>query len=185
MRPNPASAIRTVRRRERGIALAIALILLAVIGISSVTAMRSGMFGTMVAGNLQQGQLALQAAEAALRFCERQAMVLPAGVPVQPVPLTNTDQPTAWTTPANWLPAAGMAATLPNAVVDSAAAGVQYNVLPQCMVERMELRSVRGALDEEAFLVTARGFSPNFRRDAQGAINGSEVWLQSTIRFTP
>lgn len=171
--------------RQRGIVLAIALILLAVIGIGSMTAMKSGIFGNMVVANMSQNQMALQAAEAALRFCERQAMATPPGVPIQPVPLVDTDQPRAWSDIANWAVGSPMVATLPAAVVDSAAANVSYNLAPQCMVERMELRTVRGAMDEDAFLVTARGFSPNYRRDGQGVINGSEVWVQSTIRFTP
>jgi Tfp pilus assembly protein PilX len=170
---------------QRGIALAIALVLLVVIGLGSVVAMKTGMFSTMISGNLRSNQMAVQAAESALRFCERAAMLVPPAVPVQPLPLVNTDRPTAWQTVANWSAGAGMAVTLPAAVTDSANGGLQYAQRPQCMVETMELRLVRGAIDEEAYLVTARGFSPNYRTDAQGAINGAEVWLQSTIRFTP
>ncbi|MEZ5652283.1 MAG: PilX N-terminal domain-containing pilus assembly protein [Burkholderiaceae bacterium] len=171
--------------QERGIALPVALILLAVIGLSSITIMRSSTFGAMIAGNLRQGQLAMQAAEAALRFCERQVMSGAPAVPVQPIPAVASDTPTAWNNVANWAAGAGMVVTLPNNVVDSAAAGIRYARAPECMVERMELLAVRGAMDEEAFQITARGFSPNFRSDANGAINGAEVWLQSTIRYTP
>jgi len=127
----------------------------------------------------------MQAAEAALRFCERQVMSGLGAVPIQPVPAINSDSPSAWNVPANWQAGAGMVATLPANVVNSAAARVQYGERPQCMVERMELLAVRGAMDEDAFQITARGFSPNFRRDGAGTINGAEVWLQSTIRYTP
>lgn len=170
--------------RHRGVALAVALILLAVIGLGSVTALRSGMFGSLIAGNLRSNQLAVQAAEMALRYCERLAMTDPPGITVQALPATNTDRPDLWRVKANWSGPTALAFDLPDAVVNSPKSAIRYAQAPQCLVERMELRRGRGAFDEVAFQVTGRGFSPNFSVDGDGAINGSEVWLQSTLRFT-
>lgn len=172
------------RHGQRGIVLAVALIMLAVIGLGSVTAMRSGIFGNLIAGNLRSNQLAVQAAELALRFCERQAMSDPPTITVQPLPALNTESPTLWTLPASWNGAAALATTLPQAVMNSPKSAIRYEQSPQCLVEALELRRTRGAFDETAFLITARGFSPDYSADGDGAVNGSEVWLQSTIRFT-
>lgn len=169
--------------RQRGIALAVSLILLAVIGLGSVAAIKSGLFGGLISSNLRSNQLAVQAAELALRFCERQAMADPPAIVLQPLPLTNTDQPTLWADIATWTN--GTAFTLPDAAINSPQANVRYLQAPQCLVETMELRAAAGAFDEAAFQITARGFSPDYRADADGAVTGSEVWLQSTIRYTP
>lgn len=169
--------------RQRGIVLAVSLILLAVIGLSSVTALKSGLFGGLVASNMRSNELAVQAAEMALRFCERQVMADPPAIAIQPLPLVATDQPVLWADINTWV--LGLAFTLPDVVVNSPRSDIRYVQAPQCLVESMELRRTRGSFDEAAFVITARGFSPEYRADANGAISGSQVWLQSTIRYTP
>lgn len=171
--------------QQRGVALAVALILLVVIGLSSVTAIQSGLFGSMVANNLRTNQLAVQAAEMALRFCERSARLDPPTVPIQPLPAVNSDAPVGWNDINNWEGGAQIALDLPAAIVNSPNSDVAYGRVPQCLVERMELRPMRGSIDEEALLITARGFSPDYRTNGAQRLNGSEVWLQSTIRWTP
>ncbi len=172
------------RRRQQGVVLAVSLILLAVIGIGSVAALRSGVFSNLVAHNLRSNQLAVQAAEMALRFCERQAMADPPAIPVQPLPAVNTARPVLWNDLDQWEGAATIATSIAAEILDSPKSDARYLVAPQCLVEAMELRRSRGAFDETAFLITARGFSPDYSVDADGVVNGSEVWLQSVIRFT-
>ena len=169
---------------QHGVALAISLILLAVIAITSTVAMRSGIFSGLVAQNLRANQMAVQSAEMALRYCERLAMQDPPGLPVQPLPAVDTDRPQAWATVANWQ-AGGISFELPANVVNSPASSVIWRQSPQCLVEALELRRVRGAMDEVAYLVTARGFSPDYRVNAGVVTSGAEVWLQSLVRFTP
>ncbi len=171
------------RTRQRGVVLAVALILLAVIGLGSVTALKAGLFGGLVANNLRANELAVQAAEMALTFCERQAVTDPPGVPIQPLPAVATDTPVMWATIANWNN--GIAFNLPDPVVNSPRSDIRYVQAPQCIVESMELVPLKGSFDEIAFLITARGFSPDYRVDANGRVFGSEVWLQSTMRYTP
>lgn len=48
------------------------------------------------------------------------------------------------------------------------------------MVERLRLNSEEGAR-REAFLVTAVGFSPDYRKESGKPDSGGEVWLQSTV----
>lgn len=169
--------------RQRGIVLAVALILLAVIGLGSVAAMNSGLFGGLIASNLRSNQLAVQAAELSLRYCERLAMMDPPGIVIQPLPPVNTDQPTLWTDMTTWTN--GTALTLPADAINSSQSDDVYPTAPQCLVEAMELRAAAGSFDEVAYLITARGFSPNYQAEANQMVSGSEVWLQSTIRFTP
>lgn len=171
--------------RQHGVALAVSLILLVVIGLSSVTAIQSGMFGSMIANNTRTNQLAVQAAEMALRFCERGVQQDPPAVPIQPLPAINTDAPVGWNDINNWQGGGQLALDLPGAIVNSANSDVTYGRVPQCLVEQMELRPMAGAIDEVAFLITARGFSPDYVANGNQLVAGSEVWLQSTIRWTP
>ncbi|MFK7963745.1 MAG: hypothetical protein AB8C46_07245 [Burkholderiaceae bacterium] len=170
------------RAGQQGVALAVALILLAVIGLSSVAALNSGLYGGLVANNLRSNQLAVQAAEMALRVCEKQAIAGGAAVPIQPLPANTSGTPVQWATAATWN---NVAFTLPDGIVNSPSSEIRYVQAPQCLIEQMELRKMKGSFDEVAFVVTARGFSPDYRRDAAGTVQGSEVWLQTTIRLTP
>ena len=61
----PARRRSAVPGRSKGVVLIIALILLAVIGISSALALRMSLFGDIVSQNLRAQNLALQAAELA------------------------------------------------------------------------------------------------------------------------
>lgn len=180
----------SMARRQRGVVLVIALILLAVIGLSSAAALRGSLFGDKVSNNLRTGTVAMQAAEQALKVCENSVRVqvwteaLPALAP--PVPIQAIAQnPAQWTVRANWaLNPPGLATQLPAAAMTSPNSTVVYRRLPQCMVEEVELRRARGASPlTRVFLVTARGFSPDFQADGNGVPTaGSEVWLQSQIR---
>lgn len=180
----------TGRVPQQGVVLVIALILLAVIGLSSAAALRGSLFGDKVSNNLRTGTVAMQAAEQALKVCEDSvrnqvwAEAVPALAPPVPIQAIAQD-PSRWNVRANWaLNPPGLAIQLPAAAMTSPNSTVAYRRLPQCMVEEMELRRVPGASPRaRTFLVTARGFSPDYQVDANGvATSGSEVWLQSQIR---
>jgi len=168
--------------RQKGVALAVALILLGVIGLGSVAALNSGINGGLIANNLRSNQLAVQAAEMALRVCEKQALAGGAAVPIQLLPENTSGTPVQWATAATWN---NLAFTLPDEIVNSPSSNIRYVQAPQCLIEQMELRKMKGSFDEVAFVITARGFSPDYRRDGVGTVQGSEVWLQTTIRLTP
>jgi hypothetical protein len=176
---------------QRGVVLVIALILLAVIGLSSAAALRGGLFGDRVSNNLRVGTVALQAAEQALKACEDHVrntvwgeVGLPAlvpAVPLQPI----SPNPTLWTVRNNWVGANAIAYRLPAAAMASGNSRVTYGAAqwPQCLVEPMQLRVANGGSKRvQAFLITARGFSPDYAVDgANVATSGTEVWLQSQI----
>jgi Tfp pilus assembly protein PilX len=176
-------------RGSRGVVLVVTLILLVVIGISSTVAIRSAMVGDQVTNNMRTQNLALQAAELALRYCEDQVLGVTGAVSVKAAGNTGGDNPTDWATLSRWDGTTPQAVSVPTSLLTATAStsttSISYTRAPQCMVEELRFPQQRGAIPERAFLVTARGFSPDYRRDAGGnAAAGSEVWLQSTVRST-
>jgi hypothetical protein len=177
------------RRRSHGVVLVVALILVAVIGVSSAMAMRLSLFGDIVSKNMRAQNLALQSAELALRYCERQVALDPGSVPM----VSGLGAAREWQLPVQW----GSALTLPATALGTAAG---YRTPPQCLVRLFSvdeflaawppdpgtvLADARGFSSDYVVLhrITARGFSPDFERNANGQpIAGAEVWLQSLVR---
>lgn len=183
--------------QSRGVALVIALILLIVITISSMMIMRSSLFSDMVSKNMRSQNLAMQAAEIALRFCERQVADGAAGFRV--FALNNSAVVNEWQLATNWTAASNRVNTVPAAFLGAA---VNFPVPPECIVRRLSYEEAydgaavprnaakpedRGVPPEYIFFfrITARGYSPDYERDANGnAVSGAEIWLQSTVRGT-
>jgi hypothetical protein len=177
------------RFHSRGIVLVVALILLAVIGISSAMAMRMSLFGDIVSKNMRAQNLALQSAELALRYCERQVAQDPGSVPM----VSGLGTALEWQAPAQW----ASAVTVPADMLGTAAG---YRMAPQCLIRLFSvdeflaawppdpgtvLADSRGYSSDYVVLhrITARGFSPDFERDGNGQpVAGAEVWLQSLVR---
>jgi len=196
----PHREARPGRQRSQGIVLVVALILLIVITISSVVAMRSAQSNDMVSGNLRAQALAQQAAEMALRWCEQR--VIADKSTINWFALNDPNVTNEWQNAARWTNAT-IVNTVPAAVLGTAAPGnglVNYETPPQCIIRLLnhdELyanaaivattvrTSDRGLPQDFVFVwrITARGFSPDFQRNAAGrSISGSEVWVQSTVR---
>jgi type IV pilus assembly protein PilX len=181
-------------RRQRGVVLVIALILVVVIGVSSAVAIRSSMFSDMVSHNMRTQNLAFQAAEAGLKFCEQQVVrnnLAGMNVVVGPFPDPDNDEWTVaamWTARANAPPAAFLGTE------------VGFATPPQCLIRMMSFDEATALFPKNEFSVpvenmafipeqyafyriTARGFSPDYREDANGtAISGSQVTVQSMVR---
>ena len=177
-------------RTSRGVVLVMALILLAVIGVSSALAMRATLFSDMVSKNMRAQNLALQAAELALRHCERQVALDPGSV----VMVSALGVELEWQTEARWTDSA---LTVP---VGRLGTDAGYRTAPQCLVRLFSVDEFLGTFPPDPSTIsaesrgyssdfvilhriTARGFSPDFERDAGGQpIAGAEVWLQSLMR---
>lgn len=172
---------------ERGIVLIMALILLIMISLIATVAIRRATTGEQVSKGLRTQTVAFQAAETALRFCEDQILkntevrsgtstLKPADYP------EGVSSPSLWKTRANWELSTGKAVAIDTAVVnstDAAARTLKEAVLPRCMVETLRLK---GDEQVDAFLITAVGYSPDYRLNGNGKPEtGSEAWLQSTI----
>ena len=182
MRRLQARVPRPTRRAHRGIVLIITLLLLVVIGLTAAYAMRSAGSGEKLANNLRLEVLAQQYAEAALRYCESQMTLAPAD---RIGALRNIETMTAvpvgsaaWRAVATWVPASS-AVQVPSARLGNIGKSTfTPSAPPECLVEKVVL-----AAGEEAWLVTARGFSPGYAAHAAtgATMAGSVVWLQSTL----
>ena len=203
-------AIVCVTRRQHGVVLVIALILLVVISLLAVTSMRNTGSSESVAGNVRTTELATEAAEIALRFCENQVLTLMSGpIPPTLTPTDPTDPPTPVilepTDPPRWqdisrskTPAASMwwddssstmAFPLDLKWVNQATLVTTYKRAPECMIE---MQSPAGGVDvtltsTSSFVITARGFGPDVTaaNTARARPLGTEVWLQSNIQIQP
>lgn len=186
------------RSRSSGVVLVLALVLLVVMTVSSVVAMRAATSSDMVSQNLRAQNLALQAAELALRWCEGRVIsgaainTFPANPRLNESPVV-TDE---WRVASNWTDASRVN-TLPASVLGTT---VNYETPPQCIVRIISYNNFyagtdmsattvtpekRGVQPDNIFLyrITARGYSPDFQRNAGGtSISGAEAWVQSTIR---
>lgn len=158
---------------ERGIALPIVLIFLVVMMLLGVTAIRNVTLGEKMSGNLHNQQLAFQAAEAALRYCEN---AMQGTVPVDgptPVAKLPTD-PKLWDVKNNWDDGTSVSIAVPIAA-DSGLAKA-----PRCMVEDMTdyliFESEQNEKKEfnQVYRITARGF---------GGTENAVVMLQSYLKF--
>ncbi|RYF55406.1 MAG: hypothetical protein EOO27_21170 [Comamonadaceae bacterium] len=177
-------ANRRVRRgHQKGVVLAMALILLVIISIVAVVAARSSISGEQVSKSLRTNAVAMEAAETAMRYCESEVLANRTTVKVAELPLTG--DPVLWQTRSNWADST-IATVVPDAVANSAnpnARKLPVAALPRCVVERYPLRALPGATPRESYLVTAIGYSPDYTANAAGRLqSGSEVWLQSIVR---
>ncbi len=181
------------RHSSRGSALLITLVLLVVIGVTSVMSMRVALFGSLVGQNLRAHGMAMEAAELGLRHCEERIASNPAETPMM-VGDGGETSGLEWQRAANWT---ARAIVVPQTVAGSI---LSTDQLPQCLIRMLtvdEYRATlavtpgsetvedRGIAPEQVALyrITARGYSPDFRRDEDGrAVAGAEVWLQSMIR---
>lgn len=176
----PASA-------QRGAVLIVALVMLMVIALMSVSVLRGSLTSDLIANDMRAQSLAQQSAELALRYCERRAAAdIEAGAAGFVLPALDDDdgdasngRPVRWNTFSNWFGGGLAAVSLPDAVLLSAESPVRPPS-PQCLAEYAYLDDG----STQAVLVTARGFSPDYRQDTVGRTTaGAAVWLQSVLKF--
>lgn len=133
----------------------------------AITAIRRATLDEKVAGNLREQNLAFQAAETALRFCQNGIESDPQTI--TPLIVGGNAMPSQWNT-LTWSTALQIT-RLP--------AGTVANVVaqPQCLAEKWDFRRVAGVAKNntgDVYVITARG---------TGSTGTAVVWLQSTVRF--
>lgn len=179
------------RQREHGIVLVIAMILLIVLSMISIASVRSASSTEVATNNARLQALSMQAAEAALRYCEDGALNFMRSktgtfqITPEPAPATATD-PYRWQDLANW---DGVASAQPSLRVltstDVNSSAGQYAKLykryPECMVQYEYSPSA----SLKRIVITARGFGPDVEavNEKRPAPKGSEVWLQSSLQI--
>ena len=171
---------------QHGVVLVIALILLVLISLLAVSSLRNAGSSEIVAGNVRTTELATQAADIALRYCESKAMEM---ATADVTPDSTPDQwknPATWDSPSTTKPWDGTSTSafvLPAELVNHP--GMTYDTYkrpPECMVEKLPAITARASL---FYIITARGFGPEVAAagTARSRPTGSEVWLQSSIEL--
>jgi len=167
------------RAPQQGFVLILALIMLVVLSGAAAWAAKAAISGEQVANNLRTVLTAQQSAEMALRYCENQ--ILAGNAVGLAVNMDGAPAPSRWQIRSNW---GTLANTLPTTVTNSSnSAGFAMGLRPQCMVEELRLAQSDMQL-AKAYLITARGYSPDYSADANGKTKtGTEIWVQSSLRF--
>jgi type IV pilus assembly protein PilX len=186
MRQHHFTPYRHSQRKQSGIVLVVALIMMAIVGIASTAGIKASLEGGAIATSLRSLGLADQAAETALRWCEFQTRQADYNIPTAqlvPLPLAAGADPTAL--PSRWATLATFeagAVTVPLAVM-TAAGLTNFPRLPRCLVEldeHLPSSSPSEPNGSRSYLVTVRAFSPDYSRQGNDAV-GSETWLQSNL----
>lgn len=183
--------MRSRRHKQQGVVLVIALIMMAVIGVSSAIALKSALGQDQIAANQRARSIALQAAESALRYCEAAitaATMTAAQAAIRRVPPPAAGEQPMWARPATWVGPTADVTVLPAAFPFDGGI-TNFNRRPECMVQQISLRdriseTPQSVAPPEAYVVTARGFSPDYAEDANNTpISGAVIWLQSTVQI--
>lgn len=177
---------RSDAKSQQGVVLIVALILLVVLSLVSAAAIRGSSSAELSTNNARTQTLAMQAAEAALRYCEKATLNFMTGAGATPsltpeaAPATAAT-PYRWQTLTNWdgTGSGTNITTLVSADVNDRAddAGKLYKRYPECTVQYLE------PVNTNRVVVTARGFGPDVAAltAARAAPTGAEVWLQSVL----
>ncbi|CAN5489316.1 hypothetical protein BH11PSE7_BH11PSE7_01670 [soil metagenome] len=165
---------------ERGIVLIICLLFLLLISITAAVSVRGASSSEAVANNSRTQALAMQAAEAALGYCEKLVTdfakngtgLAPPAAPVGGAAFT-------WESLANW-DGAGTSANVqivPFADSQSTSSARYFKRAPECMAQYYLVGK------KDTAIVTARGFGPDVAAvdSARSVPKGAEVWLQSVL----
>ena len=191
-------------RGQGGVVLIMALIMLVVISMMAVMSVRNASSSEGVNANVRQTQLANQAAETALRYCEDAVLgLIPTGVSTA----TFTSSPPASTTvtfSASYIddfrttPLSisttfwdSTGSSNPNVILVLPASSVNrlgitstFSRSPECIVERTVPSSATSTYSK-SFNITARGFGPEVSAadSTRSRPTGSEVWMQSSLEL--
>lgn len=177
------------RSQQSGVSLIIVMIMVVIIGLTSAAAIRNATSGERLANNIRQQNLAQQYAEAALRYCEAQVLLVDASrvATLQDANIITTayggvtvwGQAVAWTAAVTPGQPSSSRTVVPQAQIAKVSISSETPTqLPQCIAEK-QLMSDGGV----SMVLTARGFSPSYTFNATtgATTSGSVVWLQSIL----
>lgn len=182
--------------RERGVVLVVTLILLVILSLVGTFAIRNATQSERSINGIRSAEVAREAAETALRFCEQVAMFdgdgkdyteyASTGMRARIIATTvgsEFDKDAAWRESSNWV--GNGVILVPKDYINKKPTGtqvdaVQLEIQPRCLVQKIATTSTPQLT---GYLITARGFANNVRfEDATGkATQGAEAWLQSVL----
>jgi len=181
-------------RPQQGLVLVIALILMAVIGISSSAAIRLALATNAISMGLRASNEALQRADTALRWCELQTRqrfrdknAAPDSDNFYLVPKGVNSRALA----SDFAQFMANSRPVPAVILNNA--GFSGNQAPLCLSQEEEPLPGKASADDNDknaapssnptgnYAVTVRATSTDFRESTLGSDAGSEVWLRVTL----
>jgi type IV pilus assembly protein PilX len=184
-------------RRERGVVLVITLILIVILSLLGTFAIRNATQSERSINGIRSAEVAREAAETALRFCEQVAIFDgdgkdyteygTAGLRGKIIGTTigsESDAAAAWRTDTNWT--GNNAISVPSAYFNKSTGGsadtdaLQLTTAPLCLIQKIETVSTPKLT---GYLITARGFANNakFSSATGKSAQGAESWMQSVL----
>jgi len=169
------------RSRQRGVVLALALVMLVMITLIAVVALRGVTTEERISANLRASSVAFEQSELALSHCEQIALIGGANLAAARIDITDPTRTTgeAWPNPNNWIQANNPKLQLiPSAEYLDPSRPVSQT---ECMIEevRGQPRTTTGGtlVPNLAYAITARGFGDNN--------GGFRTTVQSQLRPPP
>jgi len=191
----PASSALLIR--ERGVVLVITLILIVILTLLGTVALRNATQTERSINGVRTSQVAQEAAETALRFCEQIALFSEEGKPYEEYGTTGLtgkvitttitseqDTNAAWRTAANWVSTNVIVVPdhyykkYKSSALDTDATAL--TVAPRCMIQKVQSLNTPPLT---GYLITARGFANNAKleEDTGKVTFGAEAWMQSVL----
>ncbi len=186
----PTSAPVSSAKPQRGIVLALVLVMLGILSLIGALSMRNATLTEQTTNSLRTAASALQAAELAAKYCELVAASTSQSVPntafstersqISSNTITTTISAGAWSQTTTWTGSApANVIRVPIAYLNNQteAAVTTIKTRPQCVIERIADTAGPG------FVITARGFGNDaVLNSTNGVTSGAEAWVQSVLR---
>jgi type IV pilus assembly protein PilX len=185
-----AAPAQTGFHTQRGIVLALVLVMLGILSLIGALSMRNATLSEQTTNSLRTAASAQQAAELALKYCELVATSTSQAVPnvsfstersqISSTTITSTISAGMWNLTTTWTGATPtnvikVPAAYLNNQTETAVTAVK--IRPQCVIEPINNNAGPG------FVVTARGFGNDAVLSAtNGVTSGAEAWVQSVLR---
>ena len=181
---------------QRGVVLIITLILVVILSLLGTFAIRNATQTERSINGIRSAEVAREAAETALRFCEQVAIFDGDGKDYTEYGQTGlrakiigttiaseSDGQAAWRTEANWVDGSNVI-TVPTAYYKKDIAGnteaAKLQIAPRCLIQKIETTSTPKLT---GYLITGRGFAnnANFTSSTGKTNRGAESWMQSVL----
>ncbi|MBS0452980.1 MAG: hypothetical protein JSS14_16920 [Proteobacteria bacterium] len=183
-------------QQQRGVVLIITLILVVILSLLGTFAIRNATQTDRSINGIRSAEVAREAAETALRFCEQVAIFDgdgkdyteygQSGLRAKIIGTTiasESDPLAAWRSVANWIDGSNVI-SVPTGYYKKDIAGntteVQLKTAPVCLIQKIETTSTPKLT---GYLITARGFANNatFTGSTGKTTRGAESWMQSVL----
>jgi len=171
-------------------------VLLAIVSILAALSTRNAASSENISGNVRLTELAMQAAEIALRHCEEsvaEVIAVDGGAtatyPTLGFTIDNilpVGSEAHWETASTWDTPTAPVYVFPLPQMNQSDLAATYRRPPECMAGRLQFVLPGGAIStNKVFVITARGFGPEVPAadPIRSRPDGSEIWLQSHIEL--